>query len=119
MNSALGAHVNMQLIDDWTRKLDLVAHTPAENATEAPARLIELQDYGFLRVVNTSTIGHFGVVFAALSYVWGANQTFVLLNTTEGMLTTRFETEQLPQTIQYAIVVTRRIGLRYIWVDAL
>ncbi|KAF1979678.1 HET-domain-containing protein, partial [Bimuria novae-zelandiae CBS 107.79] len=57
--------------------------------------------------------------FVALSYVWGQNQTYVLTAATQGKLHSSFSIHDLPQTIQDAITVTRAIGLRFIWVDAL
>jgi hypothetical protein len=43
----------------------------------------------------------------------------VLLRRNGDILLSGFKAEQLPRTIQDAVTVTRRIGLRYIWVDAL
>jgi hypothetical protein len=109
----------MQSIEAWYRSLGLATETATEIATQAPSRLIELLGKNELRVVDTSNTVQYEKRFAALSYVWGANQTFVLLSTSKHMLTMGFKIEQLPQTIQDAITVTRRIGLRYIWIDAL
>jgi hypothetical protein len=107
------------MIEAWIRKLAPIANPTLENAIQVPARLIDLHDDGGLRIVHTSNLESYDGGFAALSYVWGTNQTFVLLSTTECSLTTKFTVEQLPQTIRDAVVVTRRIGLRYLWVDAL
>ncbi|KAI1027142.1 hypothetical protein LB504_007924 [Fusarium proliferatum] len=61
--------------------------------------------------------------YIALSYVWGAvsnfrltkaNRTALLMS---GSLTKVFE--MLPNTIKDAITLTRRLGCRYLWVDAL
>ncbi|KAF1937683.1 HET-domain-containing protein [Clathrospora elynae] len=119
MNSTLGADVNMQMIETWVQNFDSMKDTMTLNAIQAPARLIDLQHGGALRIVDSSTIRDYRRGFAALSYVWGTNQTFVLLSKTELSLRTDFQVAQLPQTIQDAVTVTRRIGLRYLWVDAL
>ncbi|KAI0482774.1 HET-domain-containing protein [Xylariaceae sp. FL0804] len=47
--------------------------------------------------------------YVALSYVWGG------VMPAEGAL----ETKSLPRTIEDAITVTKRLGRRYLWVDAL
>lgn len=57
--------------------------------------------------------------YAALSYCWGGSQPVTLTaHTMTGMLG-GLATSTLPATIQDAIIVTRKLGLRYLWVDAL
>lgn len=57
--------------------------------------------------------------YAALSYCWGRSNHFVLTAGTLKDLKNGFHLSQLPQTLQDAVRVTREIGLRYLWVDAL
>ena len=83
-----------------------------------PSRVLDLQhDMGgsLVRVVeNHDRCGH----FAALSHCWGDTR-FV---TTAQNLPDRLEGIQIsamPQTFQDAILVTRRLGLRYLWIDSL
>lgn len=57
--------------------------------------------------------------YAALSYCWGHSNHFLLTVTTMGDLKNGFHVCQLPKTLQDAVKVTRQIGLRYLWVDAL
>ena len=57
--------------------------------------------------------------YAALSYCWGGSPN---LTTTISNLKSRTKNipwAEIPSTIQDAITVTRRLGIRYIWVDAL
>jgi hypothetical protein len=57
--------------------------------------------------------------YVALTYCWGKTQNFITtLENLEG-LKERIPWEKLPQTIKDAITVTRRLGIRYFWVDAL
>ncbi|EUC43648.1 hypothetical protein COCMIDRAFT_100330 [Bipolaris oryzae ATCC 44560] len=115
----LGAETNMKMLGEWMQGLQPNAQSAVTALNYLPSRLIQLRDEGSLRIVKTSTIEGHEPKFAALSYVWGTNQTFILLSTTEDMLTTGFGIEQLPKTIQDAVTVTRRVGIEYIWVDAL
>lgn len=59
--------------------------------------------------------------YVALSYCWGTSQKNVLLTraTVKRFQTIGLDVAQLPQTIQDAILVTRNLGVRYIWIDAL
>ncbi|KAH7383880.1 heterokaryon incompatibility protein-domain-containing protein [Pyrenochaeta sp. MPI-SDFR-AT-0127] len=118
-NSILGSETNMSIIERWMQKLPSLPNVSNISALQAPARLIDVQNHHELRIVETSSLQRSDQNFAALSYVWGTNQTFVLLNTTKDLLATGFHVEQLPRTIQDAVTVTRRVGLRYLWVDAL
>jgi hypothetical protein len=57
--------------------------------------------------------------YAALSYCWGMS---VQSTTTKSNLSARQQglvISQLPRTLQDAIAMTRALGLRYIWIDAL
>lgn len=57
--------------------------------------------------------------YAALSYCWGRSNHFLLTATTMEDLKNGFPLRQLPQTLQDAVKVTRQIGIRYLWIDAL
>jgi hypothetical protein len=57
--------------------------------------------------------------YVALSHCWGPNLAFV---TTNKNLTERkggIKLEQMPQTFRDAILVTRLMGIRYLWIDSL
>lgn len=59
--------------------------------------------------------------YIALSYCWGGPQPVLLKRHTHEQMTgaAGIELSQLPLTIQDAVRVTRDLGLRYLWVDAL
>ncbi|KAF5233899.1 hypothetical protein FANTH_12406 [Fusarium anthophilum] len=61
--------------------------------------------------------------YVALSYVWGAATNFRLTKANRTALLTpgslKEVLEMLPNTIKDAITLTRRLGCRYLWVDAL
>jgi hypothetical protein len=57
--------------------------------------------------------------YLALSYCWGRDQNFV---TTTENIRDRFagiSFEELPKTFQDAVEITRHMGVRYLWIDAL
>jgi len=57
--------------------------------------------------------------YCALSYCWGVNQPFVTTLQNLEQNKKGIQIKQLPQTIQDAIKTTRKLGLEYLWVDAL
>ncbi|KAH8746428.1 heterokaryon incompatibility protein-domain-containing protein, partial [Diaporthe sp. PMI_573] len=58
--------------------------------------------------------------YVALSYCWGKNQTGYMTTTeTIGQMMQGVPLALLSQTIQDAVMVVRRLGIRYLWADAL
>lgn len=61
-----------------------------------------------------------GMSYVTLSYCWGSSNTSAC-TTTENLVQrlSKIDVASLPRTIQDAIVITRGLGVRYLWVDAL
>ena len=57
--------------------------------------------------------------YAVLSYCWGGPQPVLLTTTNLADMVQGISLDRLPQTIQDAIKVTRRLGIRFLWIDAL
>jgi hypothetical protein len=57
--------------------------------------------------------------YVALSYVWGGRQPFLTRSANIAEHMAEIEVATLPHTLQDAVHVTRAIGLRYLWIDAL
>ncbi|KAF9481326.1 HET-domain-containing protein [Pholiota conissans] len=92
-------------------------HCPAPKETHLPTRVIDCSDPSKPRLVETNrqVIGH----YCTLSYAWGGEQH---QKTTMANIYTYIHEGiniPLPQTITDAIFATHKLGLRYLWVDAL
>lgn len=57
--------------------------------------------------------------YAALSYCWGNASFLTLTSSTIEALRSSIPMNSLPRTVQDAIVILRRLGIRYLWVDSL
>lgn len=59
--------------------------------------------------------------YVALSYCWGqeGNEDFVLTQSTLKRKIDIVPLSGLPQTLRDAITITKRLGFRYLWIDAL
>ncbi|KAK8128610.1 HET-domain-containing protein [Apiospora sp. TS-2023a] len=57
--------------------------------------------------------------YLALSYCWGGEQPFIMTTQNLDTMKTGFPDSELPSTLKDAIQVTRRLGIRFLWVDAL
>ncbi|KAI0425220.1 HET-domain-containing protein [Xylaria sp. FL1042] len=83
--------------------------------SEFPTRLI---DTGSVNPKLVNSDGRQGV-YAALSYCWGGETGFTLTSTTEQSFRAGQPLDQFPATLRDAIIITRALGIRYIWIDAL
>ncbi|KAF5631511.1 hypothetical protein F25303_9670 [Fusarium sp. NRRL 25303] len=79
-------------------------------------RVIDVEDHCVVELTSLEK-------YIALSYVWGAAANFRLTkaNRTALLMPRSLEKvfKMLPNTIKDAITLTRRLGCRYLWVDAL
>lgn len=105
---------------DWVRACD--SHEDClGRGSSLPTRLIDLGGPGpenIVRVVETED-GTTGA-YTTLSYCWGA--TANPHTTTRSLFEfnrSGIELSGLPRTFRDAIAVTRRLGIRYIWIDSL
>lgn len=57
--------------------------------------------------------------YLALSYCWGGPQPCRTLSSNVAAYSTAISVATLPQTIQDAIAITRRLGFPYLWIDSL
>jgi hypothetical protein len=66
-------------------------------------------------LISNGRQGH----YITLSYCWGDKANLCTESGTLELFTTSIPFEQIPKTIQEAIVTTRRLGIQYLWVDTL
>jgi len=59
------------------------------------------------------------VDYAALSYCWGGHQPIVATKSTMKDMMLDIPYSALPKTLQDAVTITIKLGLRFLWVDAL
>jgi hypothetical protein len=87
-----------------------------------PSRLVDLMPHGYdsidARLVHVAD--HCGL-YAALSYCWGPDSAkdYMLTKAALPTFSLNIPCIALPRTIQEAFRITRRLGVRYIWIDAL
>ena len=90
---------------------------PADSAL--PTRLVEILDDERLILHENSSRTERGT-YTTMSYRWGGPQTFATTTDTyESHIREGFKVSDLPQTLQDGVFLTRRLGLRYVWIDSL
>jgi hypothetical protein len=86
--------------------------------TQLPSRVIEVSpenDPGTPRLLESATIVDY---YVALSYCWGLNQSGLTTESNIKARRERLNLDALSRTIQDAVLATRKIGVKYLWVDA-
>lgn len=113
----------IQLLDRARESLeDCVQNHPACSHEQKflPTRLIKICSTSHGKpLVHLEESPEVGARYVALSYCWGGEQ---LIRTTRETLSTHrtiINFQDLPQTIKDAVIVTEKLGIYYLWIDAL
>jgi hypothetical protein len=83
-----------------------------------PTRVINvgtISQRPFLHVSGNNEIGK----WAALSYCWGGDSPFTLNKDSFSGLKSGLSLSDFPPTLRDAILVTRALGIQYLWIDSL
>lgn len=85
---------------------------------ERPARLLVLDDK--IKLVNSGDSQARDQPYISLSHCWGDPSRVPQLNArTEPELRSGFDFNYLPKTFQDAVIITRKLGYRLLWIDSL
>ena len=81
-----------------------------------PTRLIDCTDPNHPRLVETSGLRG---PYAALSYVWGEDQSYKTTTSNYSSYLTFINPTELKKTVCDAIHTTNALGIQYLWIDTL
>ena len=86
-----------------------------------PTRVIDidLQDEPLLPRLYLTSAQDLNMKYVALSHCWGHSKILILEKHMLETMTHGIDWSRLPRTFQDAMIVTRRLGLRYLWIDSL
>lgn len=104
-----GAFYRRKTHHQWPSRLIKVGSTSNDEV-----RLCEFEEYSKIQNRNIS--------YAALSYCWGDQEKYPNFSTTTNNISRlhqNIQVAKLPVTVQEAIIITRLMGIPYIWVDAI
>lgn len=91
----------------------------SEENVELPTRVIDVASFqDDIRLIESASSGDRGK-YIALSHVWGKTKHFKTESTNLDKHRTRISFGELPKTFRDAVLVTRALGLRYLWIDSL
>ena len=86
-----------------------------------PSRCLEIgsNEDNIVRIVHPGTEGVEIAKYACLSHCWGNSKTCSLTSESYTKYATGVHVNELPRTYRDAILVCRRLGVRYLWIDSL
>ncbi|KAF2493583.1 hypothetical protein BU16DRAFT_513599 [Lophium mytilinum] len=129
--SALGSaehEVRFHNVSDWLQTCAAHHHScqhampEGQHTSTLPVRLLDIDSTGSndtaIHVVASSVLPS-STAYAALSYIWSAADELLLTSHNTAALFDSISIDSLSKPVADAISVTRKLGLRYLWVDAL
>ena len=116
LNSAEAYSQIRQWLDQCSEHVDC---DRASLNANLPSRLIEVAPADSPGVPRLRSTKGLKGSYLALSYCWGSDQPYVLTTKNYERFMKEICVKMLPQTILDAIEVTKTLGFKYLWVDAL
>ena len=126
-NKDMRSERTYEYVREWLHECD-VNHPTCHNELNIP----EASNFSPTRVLDVSGRSEAGheiikllpiagdkILYAALSYCWGTTQSNRTLESNFSAYMQGIELSSLPQTLQDAVFVTRKLGLQYLWVDSM
>jgi hypothetical protein len=125
--TAISFQMRLPTISTWIEECTS-SHAKCTSASSSdlvlPGRLIDVSPIGIdrdLRLIETAYLNLQSILrYFTLSHCWGTDK--IPLRATVGTvddLRRRIPFDKLPRTFQEAVEVTRGLGCRYLWIDAL
>ncbi|KAI9708521.1 MAG: hypothetical protein M1820_003983 [Bogoriella megaspora] len=110
-----------QLIMQWINVCDRNHDCSIGEFPLLPKRVVDVGSFGQEAASILRETGDGGLCgkYAAVSYCWGAGQTTVTTRESFEQFKRGINISELSRSLQDAIHVTRKLGIRYIWIDAL
>lgn len=100
-----------------------VNHPDCANDHEAPAilptRVLDLGENSGNDSIHLHQTNNSYGRYATLSHCWGFVQPLTTARDTISQRLQGIELEDLPNTFKDAVLVTRKLGIRYLWIDSL
>lgn len=120
LNERLDAESNMEIAKEWLRMCE-TSHLEClgTGISELPTRVIEVgmqEDRMDIRLIHSRKRR---AAYIALSHCWGGPIQPTLTSETIHSFQDRLPFLELPANFRDAINITRRLGLRYLWIDSL
>jgi hypothetical protein len=112
LDPRLDSNGKWDLLASWLARCPRSA--PAYDPDRFPSRVLDLSREGQVSLVEVPR-----GPYVALSHRWGASQHLITTSHFLDKLKSGIPLDLLPMTFRDAVSVTRRLGVRFLWIDAL
>lgn len=110
---------SLPVVSKWLRECKETHTACSKSKTPLPTRVIDVgPSNGSEKPFLLLTKGE-NAVYTALSHCWGESLPYTTTKKTLSSRKAGFPLIDLPKTYEDAIVITRRLKIRYIWIDSL
>jgi hypothetical protein len=107
---------------EWLRDC-LESHTLCATSgldhVKFPTRLIDVSNMKHIHLFDTTVSPLRSINYVALSYCWGSENAYVTERATLHLRMEEMRWDDMPRTFQDAVIVTRELGMSYLWIDSL
>jgi hypothetical protein len=119
MQHQVNSSMAFEQAEKWLKECSSHKSCGIVGPTQLPSRVIEVSpenDPKTPRLLESTSIVDY---YVALSYCWGPNQTGLTIESNIKARQECLNMDTLSRTIQDAVLVTRKIDVKYLWVDAI
>lgn len=109
------SNYSIMLMKHWINECANNHPECSQEQQSLPTRVLDLHDVKVRLVDGEGQKAQ----YVALSHCWGRSPVFTTTKSTLSARKAGFGIEELPQTFRDAIVLTRKLGFRYLWIDSL
>jgi len=113
-----GSALGLRRLDRWISSCDL-RHQCAPIEAELPTRILDLGTNTNAQSINLVEEKGLRGKYVTLSHCWGASHPITTTSATYQSRISGILLSDLPKTFQEAILITRRLQVRYLWIDSL
>ncbi|KAM0418916.1 hypothetical protein ACHAPT_012181 [Fusarium lateritium] len=120
----VASEVHFKMLREWIRSCDSTHHCIPEQVDFVPTRLLYIGELNsdVVRLVENSGETKQPMKYVALSHRWGSpehHEKFCATRANINALKADFKVSNLPKTFYDAVLVTRKLGLTYLWIDSI
>lgn len=107
-------------VKKWIKTCDSHPICSSVTGNKLPKRILDLGPHRFRNAISLLETGDevYGR-YMTLSHCWGSQQPITTTKATLPHRTTSIRVSELPQTFRDAILMSRGLGIRYLWIDSL
>jgi Heterokaryon incompatibility protein (HET) len=119
LHTDVASDLTFEKIQQWMQKCSTHPECGPLSDSPLPTRLIKVapeDGVGEPRIISAKG---FRGKYAALSYCWGGKQLGMTVKENIASRFRQLDTGELSKTVLQAIQTTKRMGLQYVWVDAI